>query len=305
MRRMKTFSGVVLVLVLALLPVSRTQSEDTLEEIPLEVKEIEAPLPLEISGVAAIPGGAYLVVGDETTKYGQIWPGGKKWKFPKEVEDAESVDVAIAPNGEELRLILGERNNTLTDQTGKTIYLDQQYKEICGRGLEGLAVRWNNDKWEVAVLWEGGFFVPKKCKNWRGEWSKPKVAIFYWVPSVGATDAHIEFQLEVNKQGKERFRAPDLVWDGDGLLVLLSSMNEDDNRWSHTWLQWFDLNGHPDPRRKPVKLEEVWRSYRTGEKGKNWEALDWTLDEQHLVMGYDAKKGKRVLAVFPWPLTNK
>ena len=73
-------------------------------------------------------------------------------------------------------------------------------------------------------------------------------------------------------------------------------MNAATDKFEHLWLQEFDLDGGAVG--TPVKLEEQWGAY--AEK-HNWEAMDWTLDGRRLVMGFDAKKGRRVLAVFSIP----
>ena len=66
--------------------------------VPPGVTEIEAPRPLEISGVAAVPGG-YAAVGDDTADHGRLWPGGGHLKVDPKVEDMESIDVGFAPGG--------------------------------------------------------------------------------------------------------------------------------------------------------------------------------------------------------------
>lgn len=292
------FLGAAFVLVLALLPSIQSAGGEG-EAAPPGVKEIDAPYPLEISGVASVPGG-YVVVGDDTVDHGRVWPGGEKWPFPggKPIRDVESIDVGFAPDGRQLWLVLGEEEARLVDQTGASSSFSD-YKEECGRGLEGVAVRWKEGRWEVAILWEGGFLDPRRCKAKKGEWKNPRAALFYWTLGAGAAKPHLTFELQVPRpNGKDRFRAPDLVWDGEGLLVLLSSSNLKAKGWSHTWLQKFDLTGQPVS--SPTKLQQVWGSYW---KGKNWEALDWTLDGKSLVMGYDEKseKKRRALVVFPWP----
>ena len=151
------------------------------------------------------------------------------------------------------------------------------------------------------MLWEGGFYNPrskprKACKKLKGEHRRPRVALFAWEPGEGAASPLRTFELAVPEPGGgERFRAPDLVWDGDGLLVLLRSTNAKDDRFSHTWLQRFDLEG--DPVGAPLKLDEEWGAYC---EGKNWEALDRTLDGGKLVMGHD-RKGPSDLVVFTPP----
>jgi|GEM_PF-3438118 len=261
---------------------------------PQGVTEIHAPEPLEISGVAAIPGG-YAVVGDDTNDHGRIWPGGARWDINPKVKGPESLDVGFGPDGEEVWFVLGENKRRLSDLSGGTYKFPKAYKEICGRGLEGLAVRKADTGWEVAVLWEGGFYDTRKKKcDPPGVFAKPKVAIVFWSPGKGTEGPVKEFELDVPELGNgERFRAPDLVWHDDELLVLLASEDRGKQHRSHTWLHRFTLDGAAVG--EPLKLEEQWGPYR---EGKNWEALDWTLDGTGLVMGYDAKRGHRALAVF-------
>jgi hypothetical protein len=150
----------------------------------------------------------------------------------------------------------------------------------------------------VAALWEGGFYNPgakprKDCERKKGELRRPIVALFTWKPGRGAASPRELFELAVPDPGDdERFRASDLVWDGDRLLVLLRSTNAADDRFSHTWLQRFDLDGEPVG--APIELEEKWGAYCAD---KNWEALDWTLDGGKLVMGYD-RMGPSELVLF-------
>lgn len=300
-------------LVLAFSSVAVAGDEEPLP--PPGAIEIDAPEPHEISGVAAVPDeyggyGRYAVVGDEDSKIGRIWPGGAIWRAGikgqgNPAKGLESVDVGIGPNERELWLVLGENNRTLSNLSGVNYQLPKEYEDVCGRGLEGLAVRWINGKWQVAVLWEGGYFDKRKCENVpRPGFAPPRVAIFEWVPGKGGDSAtKLEFELKVpTLLDNQKFRAPDLAWlddDSDRLIVLLGSTGIGGGRpFNHTWLQVFDLNGNPVPDLKPFKLEKEWCEY--GE-GKNWEALDHSLDRSRLVMGFDAKRGRQPLVVFPSP----
>ena len=265
--------------------------------VPPGVTEIEAPLPLEISGVAAVPGG-YAVVGDDTEDHGRLWPGGGRLEVDPRVEDMEAIDVGFGPGGRELWLVLGESERRLSELGGASDRLPPHFEEVCGRGLEGLAVRWAAGLWQVAVVWEGGFY-----STWRpgcdppAAFAKPRVAILQWAPGKGVAGPLREFELDVPvPDDGERFRATDLVWDGDGLLVLIASGNDKGKEFSHTWLQRFDLKG--DAVGAPYKLEERWAAYWAG---RNWEALDRTLDGAGLVIGFDEDDGRRFLAVFPYP----
>lgn len=292
--------AVLLVLLAATLAVPQAPAPAA---VPPGVREIEAPLPLEISGVAAIPGG-YVVVGDSTDDHARIWPEGGQWWYPDFVPDAEGVDVGFSPDEDTLWIVLSEDQARVLDDKGAGFTLPAAYREVCGRGLEGLAVRWNAEEYEVAVAWEGGFYAPPgadtDCEAKRGQWRNPRVALIDWTPAEGAISIKKEFELQVPQPSvEERFRAAALVWEGEALLVLLRSQNADDNRFLYHWLQRFDLEGKPAG--EPVKLEELWGDYA---QGKNWEALDWTVDATGLVMGFDAASGRQFLVVFPWPYSS-
>jgi len=263
---------------------------------PAEVTEIKAPDPLEISGVAALPGG-FAVVGDKNNEYGRIWPGGVRFNIPANVKDTESMDVGFGPNGQNLWLFLSEDNGALVDLSGGVYKFSETYKETCGRGLEGLAVRWHENRWQVAVVWEGGEYK-KSCKEFPDRQTlKPRAAILSWKKGSGLIKLEKEFLLDVpSPVDGENFRATDLVWHGDKLLVLLRSLNERSKNYKHTWLQDYTLEGKRFG--TPVKLLERWGDYA---KNKNFEALDWSADGKKLVLGYDATKGKRVLITFPYP----
>lgn len=264
---------------------------------PPEIIEIPAPEPDEISGVAAIPGG-YAVVGDQTGKHGRIWPSGATWSIKPALEDPESLDVEIGPDGKLHWFVLDEGQRRLIVLKGATFDLPEDYEEVCGRGLEGLAVRLAaDDAWDIAVLYEGGFYRPR-CPE-PESFAIPRVAILKWAFDTGVITVVKEFDLKVDRPAQGlRFRAPDLVWHGEDLLVLLASLNEmgTNSGFAHTWLQRFDLDGNTVG--APTKLEDRWKGYRDG---KNWEALDWTLDGRHLVMGHDYRSGGSELVIFPWP----
>jgi hypothetical protein len=261
---------------------------------PPGVRVIHAPKPRELSGVAAVPDG-YAIVGDGNGKRGRIWPSGTKFALPDGLKGPESIDAAVNPDGEELWLVLGEDRRRLADFSGGAHVFDDDFRETHGRGLEGVAVRWDGADWRVAVLWEGGYFDYEK--GGKGRYARPRVATFAWQKGEGIIAATLNsFELQAEKPSKgQRFRAPDLVWDGDGVLVLLASTDKTRKKRRHTWLQRFDLTGRPDG--NPYRLEAAWGEFW---EGKNWEALDWTHDGSGLVLGNDAKKKRdeQVLAIF-------
>ena len=279
---------------------ARTARVKTARRLPTGVREVAAPWPLEISGVAAVPGG-YLVVGDEDPKYGRIWPGGGRFALPAKLKGPESVAWAAAPSGETLCLVLGEKKRRLVDLQGGSCKLSKDFAEEHGRGCEGLALRWDETSgagWQAAVAWEGGFYdwdSPRK-----GEVAAPRIALLPWLPGKKqkmTTEAVITLELPQPSAG-QRFRVPDLAWDGEGFLVLLASTDRTRKKRAHTWIQRFDLDGKPDG--TPLKLEKAWGRYRDG---KNWEALDRTFDGTGLVLGHDERDSEkhRALAVFNYP----
>ena len=210
------------------------------ETKPPEIIEIPAPEPDEISGVAAIPGG-HAVVGNTTGDHGRIWPGGITWRIDPPLTDPESLDVEVGPDGKLHWFILDEDKRLLIDLVGGSFVLPEDYAEVCGRGLEGLAVRLANDgAWDIAVLHEGGFY-DDSCEDPRKDprgFTSPRVAILKWELDADVITVEREFELTVDMPAQDlRFRAPDLVWDGDGLLVLLSSGNKEGSPsgFSHKW----------------------------------------------------------------------
>jgi hypothetical protein len=263
------------------------------EKLPKGVVEVAAPHPLEISGVAAVPGG-YAVVGDEENRHGRIWPSGERFAFPARLRGPESIAVGFGPGGEQLWLVLGEQNRRLIDLDGGSHVLGERFAEDAGRGLEGLAVRWRDGLWQVALSLEGGFYDWKSSRS--GEHAKPRVVLLGWRRGKGCEGTPKVIVLDVPEpSAKQRFRVPDLAWAGDHLLVLLASTDKKRNKRKHTWLQRFDLEGRPAG--EPLKLEKAWGAYHDD---KNWEGLDWTLSGARVVMAYDEKDADkhRALVVF-------
>ena len=247
-------------------------------------------------------------MGDEEHDFGRIWPGGALWRAAskgagKRPKGLESVDVAVNPLGEELWLVLGEDNRTLSDLFGTNSRLPKRFREVCGRGPEGLSLRWQDGVWQVALVVEGGLYDRGKCGSTRPEadFAPPRLLLLTWVPGEGILRESIrEFPLEVTAPSPgQHFRAPDLAWMEDGsdrLILLLASTAEGSGTIDHHWLQLFDLSGAALG--EPMRLEDAWGKYR---KRRNWEALD-TVPGGRLVMGFDTKKtDESVLVVFPNP----
>lgn len=241
--------------------------------------------------------------------------------------DLESLD--ILGNRE---VVLSERLAALIDKEGIIVELDHSLSELGNRGLEGLAIHkmQEEDKWSVAVLWEGGF--PESAKlpdqlvsNLTNVNFSPVIWVFDLTgqdlttrpiqmvkdPKVGKNQRkprnvvtlNIPCQNE-NANNPQCFRAPDLVWhswkQGDvsttGFIVLLSSENSDSNNpnktFQHKWLQRFDTNGTPIG--DPIKLEEVLKKLPKphDELHKaNWEGLAWFEEGKSLVLIHDKPPG--------------
>jgi hypothetical protein len=255
---------------------------------PAGVTELEIPRPREISGVAAVDG-AFAVVGDEDDKHVHLWPGGERRKLPAGVKRPESIDIAADAEGEQLWLVLCEKRGRVRDFRGGKLSLGKATRldEAGGRGFEGLALKHADGRWQAAAVWEGGYFSGKED---RGKCAQPVLALFDWLPGKGAAGPVRKIALSVPEPGGEqRFRAPDLVWLGDDLLVLLVATDEKRKRQSFVWLQRFGPDGSPIG--DPVRLEDLWGDYATKRK---WEALDWAPGDRQLVLGHDAKKESKL-----------
>lgn len=299
--------------------------EASAQATPDGVMEHTVVWPNEISGLAAVDDG-FLVVGDDTPKHYYSWPGGtahRVWSEDKgRVCDAESIDVGHGPNGEQLYVMLGEDFGIVYVRGASSIQLPDEFLEQCGRGAEGISVRWSTGGWDLAVLWEGG--IPdgkhepmakksKKCKHVKSETctadKRPHNArVIVYRLSVDGTNMtpEAEFfplktaQLLASEDPEEAFRATDIAWYRNGFLVLLGSTPFSDdleNKFRHTWIQGFDTTGDPiEEWRIKLESETRWGSYRAG---KNWEGLDTTLDDRRLILGYDAKGPSEIVVFDP------
>lgn len=287
--------------------------------------ELSVEWPNEVSGVARTEYGFY-VVGDATPRNYYTWPGGIAHEMGGEdgqcICDAEAIDVGHGPNGEKITLVLSEDTATVYGYVSQlfAISLPTDFAEQRGRGAEGLSVKWENGQWELVVLWEGGFFdEPEGCEcksassvaATAGTESQPQDAriMRYSISADGKRvkqqGAPISLPTSTLLEGletHERFRATDVAWDGEQLLVLLGSMPPPgyvvDHKYQFTWIQGFYQDGSLAKRRR-IRLEHALGTYRDH---KNWEALDAYLDEEtntmKLVLGYDAP-GSSKLVVFP------
>lgn len=284
---------------------------------PTEVtmgKTIEVLSPTEVSGVTWLPtnGQGFAVVGDDDGKHGKVWPGGQSWSvdFPITVEsslDLESLDVGFDKQGNELWLLLSENHQTVFEKGGASFQLPTEYKEVHNVGTEGISVRWNPIKkaWDVAVVWEGGFYKTNPC----GSHVSPKVAVFEWVKGQGIKSGSLkEFKLKLKTPSDGQvFRAPDLTWYdsvNEKVVVLLSSTAcGQGSPYIHKWLQVFDFDGNPSSGFEPFKLEisDAWQNC-CGRK--NWEALDTDPDYSRFVLGFDSKESRSFLVTIASPFSE-
>lgn len=283
------------------------------QAIPDGVIETTVRWPNEISGVAAVDDG-FLVVGDGEPKYYYSWPGGDEHRVWSQDEgrvcDAESIDVGYGPNGEQLYVMLGEDFARVYVRGAPWIPLPNEFLEQCGRGAEGISVRWSTGGWDLAVLWEGGVLAgeydprgprsnicehlaSEPCTADKGPHDARVIVYRLSVDGKNMTPEAKFFPLKTahllaSEDPEEAFRATDIAWYRNGFLVLLGSTpiaDETDESFRHTWIQGFDINGDPiEEWRIKLESETRWGSYRAG---KNWEALDTTLDNRRLILGYD------------------
>jgi len=246
---------------------------------PTGVDAFEVVDPFEASGIAATPPdvGDFAVVDDDSDKNGRFYPFGGKWRLSRKTdgrdtaEGPEGVDIATSDDGTSVWFVIGEDNRTLSTNDGRNYKLPKAFKKKCGRGAEGLTVRWKDGAWDILVLWEGGYF---ECKP--HDFAAPKILRLTWPP--GAAQPRegeiIELQVEdFDLSGKRKFRAPDLSWypGSNEITVLLASTSPKGRKFKHTWLQMFDLKGDPVAG-KQLRLEDTWGKFST----LNWEGLDYT-----------------------------
>lgn len=292
--------------------------------LPTGVTEVMAPEVEEISGIATIPGG-YAVVGDDEEDRALLTTSDATIAFPFPIADAESIDMVATIAGEQLWFVLSEDDRTVYVFNTKgvsypSIVLPDAFTEDRGYGAEGLAVRrpGPGDRFEVAVLWQGGCLATKRKKGCI-EHSMPKIIRYLWQPDREAEQVGGLVALNIPPMpdiyGKTTtghyFSGKDLVWNGNGWLVLISSeyagKREDEVQNKYTWLYQFDFAGQPqtttllhdNPSASVVKLEQCWGTYRDD---KNWEALDWAEEKSALVTGYDVEEEPVPLSVVDFPL---
>lgn len=245
--------------------------------------------------------------------------------------DLEAVEILAKGDGR--KIFLSERNHCILDTTGKPVaeYHDK-FTEFGNRGLEGLAVKEEAGLSKVAVLWEGGYLdktnildqILKNQKN-SGKYFLEPVLIIHEIDSgkiVGEVPSGKKDSLLLHvprfSEG-DGFRAPDLVYDGDSVWVLLSSENlkfpyTSPDRFKYKRLQKFNIyNGKPSS--KYIDLNQKIKSagkYIISKKSlktvitkdmlikwANWEGMDWYKEGESVVLVYDTyPKGKKMFILF-------
>ena len=234
--------------------------------------------------------------------------------LPEKLEKKAIAETAVALDLEGINVladgrvvVLSETLFSLISETGLVAQYPESFTEFGGIGLEGVAVRKNDDgSSNVAVVWEGGYpeaeKIPFQLKKTVRKIVLNPVLILHNIQqneknlTLKSKDIKI-LELQVSKfPGREpdaqRFRAPDLVWsrlpkeDGTsewGFIVLLSSQNGLPVREYHyLWLQRFDQAGKRfgEPFDLKSKIPESLKSM-------NWEGLGWYETGRRLVLTFD------------------
>ncbi len=279
----------------------------------------------EVSGVAATKTG-YLLVGDDTNDRIYATDAGDvllKTKF----KGFESIDV-ISLEGREVALILSEDDRTIFEvdfakpkrKSGAHHKFDGNlWAENCGRGLEGLAVKKTAKEGvlRVAVLWEGGYAQirargKKSCpfNTAANNLQYPRIGVFDWQVGKGLIGAIRKYEVATPVPGAvnninihQQFRATDLVWYGDALLVMMGTTHIGGIApYKNNWLQAYcPGNGFAFPNGGPEKLYAADDGIRRI-KPRNWEAMDWDYQGKNLVLGFDngsMKKGGELYTLAP------
>lgn len=265
-----------------------------------------------ISGICITKDGKVLLLGDQKTQScfeGRIDKKRNKIatkvgaKFTKRNDaDFESID-QLADG----RIVaLSERDGTLITPTDNVVvtYTHKRLKRQGLRGLEGLAVKQGNSKGssKLAVLWEGGFDMSKRERPYL----TPRIAVSSIAE--GKSEVRIKTKptkLDLTKShkwlekisppefGEEfRFRATDLAWFNNGLIVLMpstrrSTSDKNKERYGPTAIQLFGIDGKPLA--DPVLLNELLPEELAEQSNYNWEGM-CKVGEDSLMVANDSSK---------------
>lgn len=240
------------------------------------------------------PGGYFEMELDGTPpREVRIKPTWKPWKGRRAFSDLESIDVLADGR----IVMLSEDRAALVAKKGVLAKYPQSLAEIGNRGLEGIAVRPDEEGGSiVAVLHEGGFQLIGGSSD---EPLPPRVFV-HGVPKdekrLGdVSGAIVELDVERPADG-QRFRAPDLVWhrlpEDDrgkqpwGLIVLLGSTDRGSRTFTYSRLQRFSVDGRrvgkPFDLRTCAQVPEALRRAST-----NWEGMSWWEEGESLALCFD------------------
>lgn len=228
--------------------------------------------------------------------------------------DLESIDI-FSKEGQVV--VLSEQLNALVSvNTGELIVqFPSKLSPIANRGLEGLAIKSTPEKdgkYQVAVVWEGGYpwmdKLPPKYSAIERKHNDPYFAVFDIDPAVKydltLDDATSRGLLvtpkdldKLDEPDAQRFRASDLVWYKDGFIVLLVSENSplsfpisfDDLKFLHQKLVRFDIKGNPVSGMSAININDQQVVEDVGLKGRNpnWEGLCWYEENEKLLLVFD------------------
>lgn len=272
---------------------------------------------LEYRGLASVSGVAwngetYFLVGDDDeTKILQT--PDRIMTVPNKDHDLESIDVVTLADGTELFFLLSEETHTLSEwrRRGRNLHKtaemqigNTRFHEDWGRGVEGLAVtrQGGSAMLRIAVVWEGGFAQTDHREHLLSRSLRlPLIAVFEWQPGQGVSGSLNLYYADVPRPDPsakgyrlQRFRATDIVWNGDALLLLMgASSTAGRSPYSNTWLQSFcpvpsARAALPEQHRMVLYDETMSDPNKFVPGGKNWEAMDWVDPaEKLLVLGYD------------------
>ena len=234
--------------------------------------------------------------------------------------DLEAIEVLedgrVLLLSEQLNALLVVKDNSGTMSVTTVVEYHDQFAEVGGRGMEGLAARKTEGNFSrIAVLWEGGYptteDLPRELVNAPAmcpvvfthnlESEAPSEIRYLRLPPynkyITLKIPDYEKMAQTKNLTYQRFRSPDLVWylyqnpNGKkewGFIALLGSRSLDENleprkmRYQYTLLQRFTKDGFPFG--EPIDIKSI---VPDNLKTKNWEGMDWYDDQKKLILVYD------------------
>ena len=235
--------------------------------------------------------------------------------------DLESID--FTPNGE--IVVLSEKHASIWNENGLLMQYSNEYKELAGRGLEGIAITKSDNSdydWQSVAVWEGGYLEKRKMPDsLDGERLRKSFQPILLHHYGGAQDASksskvkvVELEMDLanywlndisgiyGEPHAFRFRVPDLVWYKGDVICLLSSEREPalsygqigNAKFGIKALQRFDLDGKA--KGEPVDLTRYFKKAETSHN-KNWEGMSWLVEGESLILCMDAGNGNEVTII--------